>query len=70
MTTIIVDDGKIEVYCKDFDQAVAYLEVLRKRGHTNFIIKEETHENKSARQIRKNIQEPIESYEDSPSVGL
>ena len=70
MTTIIVDDGKMEVYCRDFEQAVAYLDVLRRRGYTSFILKENKHENKSARQIRKDIQEPIESHEDRSAIGL
>jgi hypothetical protein len=70
MTVIIVDDGEIEVYCRDYEQALGYLDVLKSRGHKNFILKEVRHEEQSTGQVRKDIQEPIESHESRPFVGL
>ncbi len=71
MTIITVDDGKIQVYCNSYEQAIEYIEVLRQRGHKNFIIKENKEDEKqSTGQIREDLQEPVERYEDYPSVGL
>ncbi len=67
---IIVDDGKIEVYCKDREQALDYIEQLQARGHKNFILIEEKEHEQSPGQVQKDIQEPIERHEVSPYVGL
>ena len=67
---IIVDDGKMEVICRDKEQALEYIEQLKLRGHTNFILMEPRDEDKSPGQVREDIQEPIERYEDRPFVGL
>jgi hypothetical protein len=66
---IIVDDGKIEVYCRDREQALEYIEQLKDRGHTNFILME-TKDEQSKGQVPKDIQEPVERYEACPYVGL
>ena len=67
---IIVDDGKIEVYCKDKEQALDYVEQLKLRGHKNFILIKENEDEQSTRQVPKDIQEPVERHEVSPYVGL
>jgi hypothetical protein len=67
---IIVDDGKMEVICRDKEQALEYIEQLKLRGHTNFILMETRDEDKSTGQVREDLQEPIERYEDRTDVGL
>ena len=67
---IIVDDGILEVFCKDKEQALDYLETLRARGHKKFLlIKEKAHE-QSKRQVSKDIQEPVERKPSGPFTGL
>ena len=67
---IIVDDGKIEVYCKDREQALDYVEHLKRRGHKNFILIKEKEDEQSNGQVPEYIQEPVERHEVSPYVGL
>ena len=67
---IIVDDGKIEVYCKDREQALDYIEQLKVRGHKNFILIKEKTDEQSTGQVPKDIQEPVERHEAFPYVGL
>ncbi len=70
MMIIIVDDGDIEVHCRDKEQALDYVEHLKTRGYRNFILKENKDEEQSTGQIREDIQEPIETVEDRPFTGL
>jgi hypothetical protein len=68
---IIVEDGQIEVICRDKEQALNYIEHLRTRGFKNFIlIEEKKDEDQSRGQVREDIQEPIERNESNPFVGL
>tara|TARA_R110000824_G_scaffold13363_11_gene58319 strand:+ start:3570 stop:3785 length:216 start_codon:yes stop_codon:yes gene_type:complete len=71
MVRIIVDDGKIEVFCKDKEQALEYVEQLRVRGHTNFILKESKNEQRDSRgQIQKDLRKPIEVRKAGDFEGL
>jgi len=71
MVRIIVDDGKIEVFCKDKEQALGYVEQLRLRGHRNFILKESKDEQRDGgRQIQEGLRKPIEVRKTGDFEGL
>ncbi len=76
MIKIIVDNGMLEVWCKDREQARAYIEgTLKQRGYKTFSIWE-TQENgeqkqmESGGQIHPHIQEPTEVRERRACEGL
>ncbi len=76
MSKIIVDNGMLEVWCKDREQAKEYIKnSLRKRGYKTFSIWE-TQENGEQKQIEgggqvhPHIQEPTEVRETGAYQGL
>ena len=75
MIKIEVDNGELEVWCKDREQARAYIEgSLKKRGFKSFTMWEmkdgQQKQVESRRQVQEGIQEPTEVRERRAYQGL
>ena len=75
MIKIEVDNGALEVWCKDREQARAYIEgTLKQRGYKSFTLWEmkngQQKQVESRRQIQENIQKPTEVRTGGAYEGL